>query len=76
MLIGYKVFRERFTSKVTLSFPNKIEAVYSDGPFKYLINRWEFIEDDELIEVTPEAIRVRKRILDANQRKKAAKQNH
>lgn len=36
----------------------------------------EFIEDDELIEVTPEAIRVRKRILDANQRKKAAKQNH
>ena len=36
----------------------------------------EFIEDDELIGVTPEAIRVRKRILDANQRKKAAKQNH
>jgi len=33
----------------------------------------EFIEDDELIEVTPEAIRLRKRILDPNQRKKAAK---
>ena len=33
----------------------------------------EFIEDDELIEVTPEAIRLRKRVLDANQRKKAAK---
>jgi GTP-binding protein len=30
----------------------------------------EFIEDDELIEVTPKAIRLRKRILDANQRKK------
>jgi GTP-binding protein len=30
----------------------------------------EFIEDDELIEVTPNAIRLRKRILDANQRKK------
>jgi GTP-binding protein len=34
----------------------------------------EFIEDDELIEVTPGGIRLRKRILDANQRKKAAKQ--
>ena len=33
----------------------------------------EFIEDDELIEVTPEAIRLRKRVLDANQRKKAAR---
>jgi len=33
----------------------------------------EFIEDDELIEVTPDAVRLRKRILDANQRKKAGK---
>ncbi len=33
----------------------------------------EFIEDDELIEVTPDAIRLRKRVLDAIQRKKAAK---
>jgi GTP-binding protein len=33
----------------------------------------EFIEDDELIEVTPDAIRLRKRILDPTQRKKAAK---
>ena len=34
----------------------------------------EFIQDDELIEVTPDAIRLRKRVLDANRRKKAAKQ--
>ncbi|MDA1010541.1 MAG: translational GTPase TypA [Chloroflexi bacterium] len=33
----------------------------------------EFIEDDELIEITPDAIRLRKRVLDANQRKKASK---
>ena len=33
----------------------------------------EFIEDDELIEVTPDAIRLRKRGLDVNLRKKAAK---
>ena len=33
----------------------------------------EFIEDDELIEVTPEAIRLRKRVLDPNARKKAGR---
>jgi len=33
----------------------------------------EFIEDDELIEVTPDGIRLRKRVLDSIQRKKAAK---
>ena len=34
----------------------------------------EFIQDDELIEVTPDAIRLRKRVLDATRRRKAAKQ--
>ncbi len=33
----------------------------------------EFIEDDELIEVTPGGIRLRKRILEVNQRRKADK---
>jgi GTP-binding protein len=33
----------------------------------------EFIQDDELIEVTPDGIRLRKRVLDPNQRRKAAK---
>ena len=33
----------------------------------------EFIADDELIEVTPKAIRLRKRILDAGARRKAAR---
>jgi GTP-binding protein len=31
----------------------------------------EFINDDELVEVTPKAIRVRKRVLAANMRPKA-----
>ena len=35
----------------------------------------EFIEDDELIEVTPVNYRIRKRILDANKRYKAKKNN-
>ncbi len=33
----------------------------------------EFIEEDELIEITPENIRIRKRILDANKRYKSKK---
>ncbi|MDF1541984.1 MAG: translational GTPase TypA [Anaerosomatales bacterium] len=33
----------------------------------------EYIEDDELVEVTPKSIRLRKRILDENERKKASK---
>jgi GTP-binding protein len=34
----------------------------------------EYIEDDELIEVTPEAIRLRKRFLSANDRKKLSRE--
>lgn len=33
----------------------------------------EFIEEDELVEITPESIRLRKKILDTSQRKKAHK---
>ncbi len=33
----------------------------------------DFIEDDELLEVTPKSIRIRKRFLDPNQRKRAKK---
>jgi GTP-binding protein len=33
----------------------------------------EFIADDELVEVTPKSIRLRKRILDENERKRASK---
>ena len=33
----------------------------------------EYIEEDELIEVTPESIRLRKRVLQVNDRKKAAR---
>ncbi|HXZ24650.1 MAG TPA: translational GTPase TypA, partial [Nitrospiria bacterium] len=33
----------------------------------------EFIADDELVEVTPASIRLRKRVLDENERKRLAK---
>ena len=33
----------------------------------------EFIQDDELVEVTPESIRLRKKILDTKERERAAR---
>jgi GTP-binding protein len=33
----------------------------------------EFIDDDELVEVTPESIRIRKKLLSENERKRAAR---
>jgi GTP-binding protein len=33
----------------------------------------DFIEDDELLEVTPKSLRLRKRYLDANERKRHQK---
>ena len=44
LVIGYKLFRERFVSKVTLDEPQRIDVAYSDGPFKYLDNHWVFEE--------------------------------
>ena len=42
LIIGFKMVRERFTSRVKLSRPDRIDVEYADGPFKYLQNRWLF----------------------------------
>jgi coenzyme Q-binding protein COQ10 len=42
MVIGFKVFRENFTSQVTCVRPRRIDVLYFDGPFKYLNNHWIF----------------------------------
>ncbi|HTS94639.1 MAG TPA: type II toxin-antitoxin system RatA family toxin [Stellaceae bacterium] len=42
LLIGFRMIRERFTSKVVLDRPRRIDVAYSEGPFKYLQNRWIF----------------------------------
>ncbi len=42
MVIGFKIFHERFTSKVTLTHPSRIEVKHLSGPFKYLTNSWVF----------------------------------
>jgi coenzyme Q-binding protein COQ10 len=44
LVIGYKLFRERFTSKVTLDKPARIDVAYTNGPFRYLDNHWVFDE--------------------------------
>jgi coenzyme Q-binding protein COQ10 len=40
LVIGYKVFRERFTSHVQLNRPSRIDVKYYEGPFRYLNNHW------------------------------------
>ena len=47
MVIGYKMFREKFTSEVRLSRPDRIDVAYMDGPFKYLNNYWIFLEEPD-----------------------------
>lgn len=42
LVIGFKMFRERFTSRVVLSPVERIDVSYSEGPFKYLTNHWLF----------------------------------
>jgi coenzyme Q-binding protein COQ10 len=42
LVIGFKMFRERFTSRVALDPPRQIDVAYAEGPFRYLNNHWSF----------------------------------
>ena len=42
LVIGFKMFRERFTSNVKLDPPGRIDVAYAEGPFRYLNNHWSF----------------------------------
>ncbi len=42
LLIGYRMVRERFTSRIELDRPRRIDVSYSEGPFRYLNNHWLF----------------------------------
>jgi len=45
LVISFKVFREKFGSRVTLwSEARKIDTEYLDGPFKYMKSTWAFRE--------------------------------
>jgi coenzyme Q-binding protein COQ10 len=43
LIISFKVFRERFTSRVVLwAEAKKIDTEYLDGPFKHMKSDWHF----------------------------------
>ncbi len=42
LIIGHKIFSEKFRSDVVLERPRKIEVRYLSGPLSRLSNRWEF----------------------------------
>lgn len=42
LIVGFRMFRETFTSQVTLDRPGHIHVDYIRGPLKYLHNDWTF----------------------------------
>ncbi|MBB4266087.1 type II toxin-antitoxin system RatA family toxin [Roseospira visakhapatnamensis] len=47
LVIGFKMVRERFTSRVQLTSGKRIDVSYTDGPFRYLNNHWIFEPADD-----------------------------
>jgi coenzyme Q-binding protein COQ10 len=47
LIVRFKVFQERFTSRVTLHPHAQVDVEYITGPFRYLNNHWHFIEADD-----------------------------
>lgn len=45
LVVGYKLIRERFSSKVILESPDHIYIEYLQGPMKHLKNHWRFIQE-------------------------------
>jgi len=52
------------------------KAIQLTPPVRFTLEEaLEYIEDDELVEITPKSIRLRKRLLSATDRRKEAKHN-
>ncbi len=47
MVIGFQIFREKFSTQAVLNRPNKIDVTYHNGPFKYLESHWKFNEIEQ-----------------------------
>jgi coenzyme Q-binding protein COQ10 len=47
LVIGYKMVREKFRSRVTLNRSQEIHVEYLSGPMRYLSNDWKFIKDGQ-----------------------------
>ncbi|NCC22239.1 MAG: type II toxin-antitoxin system RatA family toxin [Alphaproteobacteria bacterium] len=46
LTVGYKMIRERFTSRVTALRPDHIHVEYLRGPMRNLSNHWRFIPQE------------------------------
>lgn len=44
VIVGYKMFREKFTSRVHYIRPDAIEVEYLKGPLRHLQNKWRFTQ--------------------------------
>lgn len=42
LVIGFRVMRARYTSRVTLQSPRRIDVTCIEGPFRFLNNHWTF----------------------------------
>ena len=42
LIVGFKGFREQFTSRVHKHRPDHVRVEYLDGPLKHLNNEWQF----------------------------------
>lgn len=47
LVVGYKMIRERFSSKVILEQDQSIHIEYLRGPLKHLKNQWRFIKEPD-----------------------------
>jgi len=47
LVVGYKFFRERFSSKVILDGPSGLHIEYQKGPLKHLSNYWVFEDNGD-----------------------------
>lgn len=47
LIIGYKLIREKFGSKVMLDQANEVRVEYLSGPMRYLSNKWQFIAEKD-----------------------------
>lgn len=47
LIIGYKMIREKYGSRVTLQAPDHIHVEYTSGPMKYLSNHWRFLREED-----------------------------
>jgi coenzyme Q-binding protein COQ10 len=47
LVIGFRMVQERFTSRVRLRRPDRIDVEYTHGPLRYLNNHWNFLPHEQ-----------------------------